>query len=67
MLSARSTAWLGGALLADNNHAAAGIAGWVQAEWIVPWFFCGIARFGYHPVSLASTGFDGFGVALVPR
>ena len=54
-------------LLADDDHAAAGIAGRIQAKRVIPGLFGSITRFGNHAVALASTGLDGFGVALVPR
>ena len=54
-------------LLADDNHAAAGIAGRVEAEGIVPRVFNAVPGFGDDLVALGTTRLGGGRRALVPR
>src|SRR5436189_79019 len=50
----------------DDDHAAAGIAGRVDTERIVPWLFGVVTGFGDNPVALGAAGVGCAGVALVP-
>ena len=54
-------------LLADDDHAATGVAGRVQAERVIPGLFGSIAGLGDDPVAFGATGLVSFGEALVPR
>jgi hypothetical protein len=54
-------------LFADDDHAAAGIPGRIETEWIVTRFFHGVPRLGDDLVSLWCARVGGAGVTLVPR
>ena len=49
------TAWpLVRLLLADDDHAATGVAGRVEAEGVVSWFLGVVTRLGNNPVALGA-------------
>ena len=53
--------------LADDDHAAAGIASRIETERVIAWLFHGVPGFGDDLVAFGGAGIGGAGVALVPR
>ncbi|MNR68173.1 hypothetical protein D3C85_1925780 [compost metagenome] len=53
-------------LLADHNHAAAGVAGRVEAERIIARVFHAVPGFGDDLVAFFAAGNDSLGVAFIP-
>ncbi|MNH41576.1 hypothetical protein D3C79_1031010 [compost metagenome] len=53
-------------LLADDDHAAAGVARRIDAEQVVTGFFIAIARTCDDAVSAGAAGARGFAVAVIP-
>ena len=56
-----------GRLLTDNDHAAAGVPGRIDAKGIVPGFLGIVTGLGDDPISLGTARVGCTGVALVPR
>jgi hypothetical protein len=57
--------WLG-RFLADDDHAAAGVTGGIQAQRKIAWIFSGVTGFGNDSVLLGFTGISCHFIALVP-